>query len=53
MKTKITYRKHTNSTVTTYVGIVKHYENGRYLFSESTFIHRLNPSDAKKDAKAI
>ena len=34
----------------TYVGRVRYYENGKYLFSEGSGIHRLTAIDAKMDA---
>ena len=37
----------------TYVGRIKYYDDGQYLFSESTGIHRLNPIDAKNDAEKL
>ncbi len=37
----------------TYVGRVRWYSNGRYIFSDSTGIHRLTPEDAQHDAQII
>ena len=45
------YTKYNN--LKTYVGRVRFYENDRFLFSESTGIHRLTPTDAKLDAYKI
>ena len=52
-KFKVSSRSYESRGIKTFVGRVRFYENGRFVFSESTKIHRLNAIDAKLDAYKI
>ena len=52
-KFRVSSRSYESFGIKTFVGRVRFYENDKYLFSESTGIHRLNAIDAKLDAYKI
>jgi len=50
---RIASKSCTNRGCKTFVGRARYYENKRFIFSESTGIHRLNPIDAQVDAYRV
>ena len=49
-KFRVSSRSYQMYKIKTYVGRVRYYESGKYLFSESSSIHRTTALDAKLDA---